>query len=253
MILLISVLLLAVVPDLSISSTQAEKLAERIWENECNRSYIGLTSWNPGEEHASLGIGHFIWSPQGKKSIFEETFPQLVMFMETKGVKVPAWLKKGCPWKCEEEFWAKLDSKEMKELRGFLFETRTYQAEFIAKRLEKSLDKMCVNLTHAEKERLTANFSDLAQTESGLYALIDYLNFKGDGTSPTEQYQEKGWGLKHVLLQMKKSESSSPLSAFTKAAQELLTERVKNAPKEKNEERWLKGWMKRLESYTQTT
>lgn len=239
---------LVVAANLTISDGQAEKLAEKIWQNECNRSYLGLTSWNAGEDHASLGIGHFIWMPQAKRGIFEETFPELLVFLEAHGVKVPAWMKKACPWKCEEEFWAKIDSKEMQELRKFLLDTRLHQAHFIATRLEKSLEKMCKHLNPEEKEHLTQNFQRLAQTDKGLFALIDYVNFKGDGTLSTEQYQGHGWGLKQVLLTMPK-EASPPLPAFVKAAKALLEQRIKNAPKERNEARWLKGWMNRLDGY----
>lgn len=240
-------ILIATSTSLRITPVEAERLAEKIWQNECNRSLEGLTSWNKGEGHASLGIGHFIWVPLGGGGIFEETFPELIIFLEKQKAKVPAWIKKGCPWSCEEEFRAAKDSKEMRELRAFLYETRTLQALFIAKRLEDSLEKMCKDLSPTEKERLKANFFRIANAPNGLYALSDYLNFKGTGTSPTEQYQGKGWGLKQALLQM--DPNSAPIPAFIKAVSDLLTERVQNAPKERNEARWLKGWLKRVESY----
>jgi len=245
--LLASLLILAAAPQLSISQTQAEKLAEKIWQNECGRSLLGLTSWNKGEEHASLGIGHFIWFPAGQKSIFQETFPALIAFLEMEGIKVPGWLKKECPWKSEEEFRSKLHSQEMQELRNFLYETRTFQARFIAVRLEHTLEKMSVGLSKENKELLSHNFFRVASTSNGLYALSDYLNFKGEGISSTEQYQGEGWGLKQVLLRM--DPEAAPIPAFIKAAKELLTLRVEHAPKERNEARWLRGWIKRIETY----
>ena len=36
------------------------------------------------EDFPSLGIGHFIWYRADQQSTFEETFPQLIEFMNTK-------------------------------------------------------------------------------------------------------------------------------------------------------------------------
>ncbi len=52
----------------------------------------GLTSWNQGEDFASLGIGHFIWYPKGRQGPFEESFPTLVSFVSSRGAKLPTLL-----------------------------------------------------------------------------------------------------------------------------------------------------------------
>ncbi|PWU11360.1 MAG: hypothetical protein C5B47_00975, partial [Verrucomicrobia bacterium] len=36
-------------------------IGAQVWKNECAGTTSGLTSWNRGEDFASLGIGHFIW------------------------------------------------------------------------------------------------------------------------------------------------------------------------------------------------
>jgi hypothetical protein len=51
------------------------KSEKKIWQNECNGTIAGLTSWNAGEDFASLGIGHFIWYPKGRRGPFEKVFP----------------------------------------------------------------------------------------------------------------------------------------------------------------------------------
>jgi hypothetical protein len=34
------------------SSTEARRIGKRIWQNECNGTISGLTSWNSGENFA---------------------------------------------------------------------------------------------------------------------------------------------------------------------------------------------------------
>jgi hypothetical protein len=65
----------------SLSQTQLQRVGQRIWQNECAGTVAGLTSWNAGEDFASLGIGHFIWYPAGKRGPFEESFPGLVQHL----------------------------------------------------------------------------------------------------------------------------------------------------------------------------
>src|SRR6266404_3179051 len=64
----------------TISHTDALRIGKKIWRNECGGSVAGLTSWNSGENFASLGIGHFIWYPKGVRGPFDESFPKLVEF-----------------------------------------------------------------------------------------------------------------------------------------------------------------------------
>src|SRR5436190_15629084 len=84
----------------AITPRELEVVGHRVWQNECGGTREGLTSWNTGENFASLGIGHFIWYPKGVNGPFEESFPLLIKFFATNGVKVPAWIKPedDCPW-----------------------------------------------------------------------------------------------------------------------------------------------------------
>src|ERR1700756_111462 len=91
-----------------ISHSDALKVGKRVWQNECNGTVSGLTSWNQGEDFASLGIGHFIWYPKGRRGPFDESFPKVVSFVSKRGVKLPALLLKDgeqpCPWNSRAEF-----------------------------------------------------------------------------------------------------------------------------------------------------
>ena len=201
--------------SLSLSAKDAEEIGNRIWTNECAGTVQGLTHWNKGENFASLGIGHFIWYSAKQKESFEETFPALLAFLQKAKAPLPDWLHLDtpCPWNSREEFYADIDSAKMKNLRQFLLNTRSLQAGFMAQRLEKILPLMLDHCSSEEKEKISALFYRLAKEAKGLYALLDYLNFKGSGTSSKESYHGQGWGLLQVLQRIPAS-AEEPLVEF---------------------------------------
>ena len=101
--------------SLSISVQDANKIGEKIWKNECAGTIEGLTNWKKGESFASLGIGHFIWYPVGKKEQFQETFPDLLEFLQKERASLPDWLKVNseCPWNSREEFYDDIQSSNL--------------------------------------------------------------------------------------------------------------------------------------------
>jgi hypothetical protein len=236
----------ALAQTVSLSDSQALAIGRRIWKNECAGTVSGLTSWNRGEDFASLGIGHFIWYPAGGRGPFEESFPALVGFLASGGVKVPAWLRGPCPWKTRAAFMAEFDGPRLEQLRALLADTVALQARFCAQRLERALPKMLAAAPKSERERIRANFYRVAAEPMGMYALIDYVNFKGEGVSPTERYAGQGWGLMQVLAAMK---SGPALPEFARAANVVLTRRVENSPKARHESQWLPGWRNRVAGY----
>lgn len=236
----------------NVSTEDAHQIAKKIWKNECAGSIQGLTSWNQGENFASLGIGHFIWYPPGKKERFQESFPELLSFLEKQGAILPPFLKntQECPWATREAFHDAIESPEMKMLRQFLFDTKDLQAIFIAQRLEKSFPGMIKDLQQAEKKHITEIFLLLENDPKGLYALIDYLNFKGAGTNVSESYQGQGWGLLQVLQGIPAT-SKDIVADFVASAKTVLRKRVEHSPPERKEQRWLKGWENRVNTYLQ--
>ncbi|MBS4167557.1 hypothetical protein [Parachlamydia sp. AcF125] len=232
-----------------ISTEQARQMGEQIWKNECKKSVAGLTSWNAGEEFASLGIGHFIWHPKNSNSPFKESFPNLIKFLGKHQVAIPQWLIQadGCPWKTREEFMAAQDKEELRELRQLLAENVDLQIYFMFERLERSLPILMENLSAEEQEKIQRQFCQLSQSLAGTYALLDYVNFKGEGVSPQERYQGGGWGLRQVLLGMNLSDE--PVKEFARSARSVLENRVQNSPPQRNEKRWLQGWLNRVQTY----
>lgn len=232
--------------QVQLSDSQALEIGKRIWRNECAGTVDGLTSWNRGEDFASLGIGHFIWYPQGKRGPFEESFPKLMAYLSANGIKVPSWAMAPCPWSTRDAFMADFQGPRLKEVRKLLVDTVPWQARFCALRLEGALPKMLAEAPASERDRIKTNFYRVAAQPLGMYALIDYVNFKGEGVSPTERYNGQGWGLLQVLEAMG---DGPPMQEFSKAADRVLTRRVANSPKDRNEAKWLPGWRNRVRTY----
>ncbi len=238
--------------EVSLSPLERMRIAHRIWENECGGTVSGLTSWNAGEDFASLGIGHLIWYPKGKRGPFEESFPGLLRFCTERGRQLPRFLSPNepCPWSTRAQFLAAAASPEMKQLRKFLADTVDLQAEFLVHRLVSSRPKILQAAPMEERRRLERRFDRLTGSAQGCYALIDYVNFKGEGILSSERYQGHGWGLLQVLEQM--SDEGNATQSFAAAAAAVLRERVRNAPPERHEARWLPGWLNRVATYRET-
>jgi hypothetical protein len=234
---------------ISLSPNEMLKIGHKIWQNECGGTIRGLTSWNAGEEFASLGIGHFIWYPKGRRGPFEESFPKFLAFAKSRGTRLPDGISPGdrCPWASRAEFLAAVSSPRMTQLRQFLTQTVPLQTDFLVVRLVQSVPMIGRATPVPARLRVEKNFERLEESAQGCYALIDYVNFKGEGVLPSERYAGRGWGLLQVLEGM--SENGSAPEAFADSAADVLRERVRNAPSERNEGRWLPGWLHRVASY----
>lgn len=138
----------------------------------------------------------------------------------------------------------------MVQLRELLKDTVALQAGFAAQRMEEALPKILDAAPSAERTALQEQFLRVARTPGGFYPLVDYVNFKGEGTAPTERYQGQGWGLLQVLEGMSGRGPGQPaLDAFADSARRALERRVKLSPPERHESDWLSIWLKRVETY----
>ena len=239
-----------------ISDSEALRIGKRIWQNESNGSITGLTAWNSGEDFASLGIGHFIWYPQGVQGPFDESFPKFLAFARDHHAMIPAWLNAAaaCPWNSRAEFSKAQNSSQMQELCQFLAHTVDLQAQFMVTRLQQSLAKMLDEAAPAGRANVQRQFERVASTAHGCYALVDYVNFKGEGVLHTERYHGEGWGLLQVLEQMHGTDSGSNATReFSNSAAAILRRRVQNSPPERHEARWLPGWLNRVHSYSENS
>lgn len=237
--------------ETALSAAQMDRVGRRIWQNECGGTVAGLTSWNSGEDFASLGIGHFIWYPQGSSGPFAESFPPLLAFLAARGIPTPTWARGACPWPSKAAFEADKNGERQKELRALLSRTVPQQTEFIMARMQQALPKMLTAAPAAQRPWVGTAFESLKSTPEGMFCLIDYVNFKGEGTSPKERYNGQGWGLLQVLQSMGETPSSYIAwnVQFAAAAKRVLSRRVANAPPERKEQRWLAGWHNRCDGY----
>ncbi len=237
-----------------LSQEELKQIGNRIYFNECGGNVENLVAWNEGEEFPSLGIGHFIWYPLGKKGPFQETFPALLEYYRSKGVKLPAWVDKlpnrYPPWSNRQEFIHDATSERVGELRQFLVDTIPLQTAFLVNRFQISLDNLLEHSPEELHDHIKTQFYCVANSPMGMYALIDYVNFKGEGTNPSERYMGEGWGLLQVLEEMDGTETGySAVKQFVGAAEKVLARRIQNSPPERNEKRWLLGWKNRLSTY----
>jgi hypothetical protein len=231
-------------------------VGEQVARNETAGRLEHLTHWGAGEDHASLGIGHFIWYPDGRAGPFRESFPELIAFLEARGVALPAWLTPAtpCPWPDRDAFRAATHDQRMIELRRLLAETTAEQVAFLARRLARALPEI-LDAAPAEKHATLEDriarllrAPDGRLAAAGVYALVDYVNFKGEGTAEGERYEGEGWGLLQVLAAMPE-DAPDAHAAFAAAAAAVLARRVALAPPERRETRWLDGWLRRVETY----
>lgn len=235
---------------------QAHEIGMKIWRNEAGGKVELLTHWNKDEDFASLGIGHFIWYVAGRPGRFTESFPGLLEALEASGRTLPTWLqgRPSCPWPNRDAFYAEFQGPRMLELRGLLADTIDIQARYAAKRLEDALPKVLAAADPGVQSKLQSRFYAVAAAPNGVYALVDYVNFKGEGINPNERYDGLGWGLLQVLELMTDAPSGQPsVEAFARGADAALTRRVEHSPSDRREaeRKWLPSWRKRLATYTQ--
>ncbi|MBX9722572.1 MAG: hypothetical protein K2X81_14330, partial [Candidatus Obscuribacterales bacterium] len=216
---------------LNLTKEQKEEIGKRIWQNESGGKIEGLTAWNKGESFPSLGIGHFIWQPQNSNSPFGDSFRKVIKSMEDQKVEMPSWLNSGSssPWPTKEKFDKDFNSDKMKELRTFLEKTIPQQTDVIVNRLQESLPKMLEVADPSKQAAIQDNFNKVLKSgPAGAFALVDYVNFKGEGLKQEATYGNTNWGLRQVLENMK--DTGNPIKDFSDSAKKVLADRVANAP-----------------------
>lgn len=240
-------------PEIALTATELSWIGDQIFRNECAAKESCLVHWNEGEAFPSLGIGHFIWYPSGVEGPFVESFPAMIEFLSSQGAVMPDWLAKlnplDAPWANREAFGAASDAEHLRELRQFLASTKGLQAAFVVQRARQALARVIAAAPEPDREKLSRRLESLMSTPGGAYAVIDYVNFKGEGLAATERYNGQGWGLLQVLQAMDASDDQTALQAFRESAGRVLTRRADNADRPIERERWLPGWLNRLDTY----
>ncbi|MGL5949061.1 MAG: hypothetical protein ACRCYV_08515 [Aeromonas sp.] len=214
----------------ALSSAQLNDIGERIYKNEAAGKRENLIFWGEHEAFPSLGIAHFIWYPAGQTGPFEEMFPALVERYKQKGMALPKLLQTHAhaPWPDRAAFLAAKNSPEVLELLAFLDSTRAVQAEAVYARLEGVLGRLIA--ASAKPEQVKTQFNRVVQDKNGAYALIDYINFKGEGVKASERFNGKGWGLLQVLENMHgTAQDATVMREFAGSVIVVLAQRSLNA------------------------
>jgi len=244
--------------ELQLNDKEAKIIANKIWQNEGSGKKSYLVWWNKGEEFASLGIGHFIWFTKDKPMWFFEAFPDMLKFIIKEGAKPPKWLTPNthCVWNNYQEwqYAKKHNTKKMRELTEFLNNTKALQAKYMVHRLNNAYTKLLnYAKTPQQKAKIKREFKKMLFKNGkvdmqGAYCLIDYTNFKGDGTLESERYQGYGWGLYQVLMHMDDT-NPNKYNAFANSVRYILDRLIKVSPPKRRLYRFRKGWFNRAKTY----
>ena len=237
-----------------LTTYELNTIANKIYMNETSGNPEHLMFWSKNEVFPSLGIGHFIWYPTGVPKRFDETFPSMIQYYIDNKVKIPAWLiaikDTGAPWANRTMFEKARNDPQFKELKYLLMNTKALQTQFFFDRLTASIPEIAKTVAPKYRDHIVKSYNALAQTKGGWYPLIDYINFKGKGIKDTERYNNQGWGLLQVLQAMRPvGPGQNALKEFSRAASATLQRRIRNSDPAKKEQQWLRGWMKRTNSY----
>ena len=170
---------------------------------------------------------------------------------QASGQPAPGWARQThAPWSSRAVFLRAMRGPQGEALRQWLWQTRLFQAGFVIERFEKRLQPALAQLPAGAQQAARHGWQLLRQTPQGLWAMLDYFNFKGMGDRPRERYQGQGWGLIQVLAAMPLTTTArTALPTFVEAARYVLHKRIRLAPPDRNEHRWWPGWSKRLEQY----
>lgn len=205
----------------------------------------GVVMWNKYENFLSLGIGHYLW---GRNSGQGESFREMIKYVHSTGCyrgAYPSVLKfrdgsiGGMPWGSKKSFEASESSAQVKELKSFLLgkDMQVCQVKFQMNRLQAGLSKMLQKEATNFEFKKTVN--ELASSEAGVVAMLDYVNFKGEGLS---EKRRGNWGLFEVLRRASVDPNVRAVNKFKAAAINVL----------KNREDWSTygpGWTKRIVQY----
>lgn len=238
---------------LTLSKNDAKKIGMQVWKNEASQKEDLLVFWNKNEAFPSLGICHAIWLPAESNAPYTEQFPALCTYLQKNGVKLPHWLDQakntGAPWKSRLEFLN--DTKKTSELKSLLTSTIELQTHFMLEQLYELWPQIIQEAPRRKRAAITKNFNLLQTSLLGLYALVDYLNFKGAGINPREECNGCRWGLLQVLSDMPDNlNEETVLKAFTVSAAKILLGRIENSAPLYTHLTSMPGWIKRVHTYS---
>lgn len=207
------------------------------WEDNYDGTHMDIKGY--------VSMGGSLWYGEKTRLNYTEDWPTVAKALKDNGVTLldgkplPDWIQGGCPWANQEELTAALQpgSPYYDDIQS-LQQTLSTDSKAIDilfrfgkwKRFLTALDPYSDATDHyifgnatpgdapllADRLNAIAAVRDDAGHPLGLYALMDYDNWKGEGTSITEIHNTQHWGLQSVLRNMDAGEMAKmgALKAF---------------------------------------
>jgi len=235
--------------EIVVNQSQAHQIGSKIGVNEGVTSRISQVAWHQDDRYSTLGIARFIWYPPSE-SRESMSFNGLLTSLSQSGT-LPHWLMdvEDPPWHSKDAYMSVEHDVFKRQLGDFLQENIGEQTQYLILNIESTLPNIIKVIQNPfAKMHAYENFYRIAMQDNGVYALLDYVVFQGDGLALNERYNNQGWGLLQVLENMSEN-SDNLLQGFMTSANYLLTRRIANAPS--NETKLLPAWQYRLRTYTQ--
>ena len=233
--------------EVVVNDAQANSIGLKVAQNEGVRNRLDQLSWPDDARFSSFGIAHLPWYPQAENNS-ALSFNGFLLYW-SKSQALPDWLIEVYypPWNSKEDYLSTKHDVFQRKLSYFLQDNISAQTQYLIANLEARLPKMLQEVKNPfARMHVYENFYHVSMQQNGVYALLDYYVFKGEGISPEERYNNQGWGLLQVLENMQGS-SDDLIDAFVSSADVILTRRIVNAPS--NEKKQLVAWRKRVQTY----
>jgi len=276
--------------SLGLDEQDYQKIIQYVSGNEFQNDPESSIDWNEGEDFASLGMGHFIWYPEGVEQKFTESFPKMAVVLWRSwptSSDIPPQLRSAfnyskefifkssgevrfCPWAKRTSFfaWKEQNPIEWGYLISFINHPmiKRIQLAYMDQDFREAIvrlydevdsndDLVAMEASSGEtvasvRQHLRSVILSLLTSKEGTTALMDYVNFKGDGTDSRMRYSNVGWGLQQVLYWTDlKSGSLEQLKSLARAALNRLTRRAMLSGREIEREVWIHGWANRVLGY----
>lgn len=199
----------------------------------------GLIDWTPSEDFASLGIMHATWGSE-KTIKHQNGFLKFLYYVQSKGGTIPDFLQKNQdnPWNSRSSFFYAKTSNDprMIQLQKFLQATKDLQVDFTIDQAAQACNKIIAKGKYNQNDIL--KLKQLSSDAQGIFAIIDYVNFKGEGNLD----DPSSWGFANVIHEMQLS-GGNEIYRFIVAAEKVL---ANNHPKFYI---YKAGWIGRLKFY----
>jgi hypothetical protein len=230
-----------------LTDDELHAIALQIELNETGGNQEALVYWNESETFPSLGLGHAIWVQKENVEALNRYgtfFPRLVKRIRDNGHALPDFLEKlapdyDCPWPDRATYVKTAEIiRQRQEMLNLMIRTKKEQIVLI---LDRFLDAEKRYSNEPNFELIQPLIAELKKTPQGWYALLDYVNFKGEGSDKAESY-----GLKNALVAGAKSKETTPGAKIAKGCEIVLVGRISREP---DVAQHREGWVKRCQTY----